>query len=270
MVVDENLNGYKAYGLMDTGSSASFNNEDTIPKLKVPVLACKGEKVSMASTSLRLSVKDQCIITLCLQGNEYKDITVSILPDLCSDIIGHDILKRNSSLQEIIGGEEGPLDICSVAAANIEPDQLFTHLSPNCKPISIKSHSHAASDLQLIDSEIQNLLKEGIVEKSVSPWHSQVMVVTSENHRCRMAVDYSQTINRYTELDAFPLPRIDYIVNKVASYKIYSRIDLRSAYYQVPIREEDNPYTAFEASGKHYQFTHVIVGIRNGVWHFNE
>ncbi|KAJ8886976.1 hypothetical protein PR048_013190, partial [Dryococelus australis] len=186
----------------------------TIRKLKVPVLTCKGQKVSKILTSLKLSVKGQCQVTVI--------------------------------------GEEALLDICSVAAANIEPAQLFTHLSPNCKPISIKSRRYT------------DLLKEGIVEKSVSPWHAQVMVVTCLNHRCKMAVDYSQTINRYTELDAFPLPPIE-DVNKAASYKIYSCIDLCSAYYQVPIREEDKPYTVFEARGQLYQFTHVPVGIRYGV-----
>ncbi|KAJ8873143.1 hypothetical protein PR048_026760 [Dryococelus australis] len=93
----------------------------------------------MDSTSLGLSVKGQCIITLCLRGHEYKDIAVSILPDLCSNIIvGHDTLKRHSSLQVTFCGEEAPLDICSVAVANVEPVQLFTYLSPDCKPISIK------------------------------------------------------------------------------------------------------------------------------------
>ncbi|KAJ8866322.1 hypothetical protein PR048_032165 [Dryococelus australis] len=62
-----------------------------------------------------------------------NNITVSILRYLCSDIIvGHDIFKRDSSLQEIFGGEKALLDICSVAAANFEPAQLFTHLSPQC------------------------------------------------------------------------------------------------------------------------------------------
>ncbi|KAJ8887174.1 hypothetical protein PR048_013389 [Dryococelus australis] len=159
----------------------------------------------------------------------------------CARDSSHDILKRHSSLQIIFGGEEALLDICSVAATNVEPAQLFSHLFLNCKPISIKSCRHTSSDEQLIDSEIQNLLKEGVIAKIVSPWRAQVMVVTSENHRSRMAVDYSQTINRYTELDAFPLPRIDDIVNKVASYKIYSRIAFRSAYYQEPISEEDKP-----------------------------
>ena len=72
-----------------------------------------------------------------------------------------------------------------------------------------------------------------------------------------MVVDYSQTINRFTQLDAFPLPRINELVNGISQYRVFSTIDLRSAYHQVPLRQEEKPCTAFEASGGLYQFTRV-------------
>lgn len=80
-----------------------------------------------------------------------------------------------------------------------------------------------------------------------------------------MVIDYSQTINRFTLLDAFPLPRISDLVNDIAQYRVYSTIDLQSAYHQVPLREEERPYTAFEASNGLYQFTRVPFGVTNGV-----
>ena len=58
---------------------------------------------------------------------------------------------------------------------------------------------------------------------------------------------YSQAINRFTLLDAFPLHRISDMVNKIAQYRVFSTIDLRSAYHQVQLKEEDKPYTALEA-----------------------
>lgn len=220
----------------------------------------------MASTTLRSSVEGQCRINLQLQGYEYKNILVCILSDLCSDIIiGHDILKRHSSVNVQFGGDDAPLNICSVAVANVEPARLFTNLSSDCRPISIKSRKQTSSDLKFIENEVQQLLKDGVIEECVSPWRAQVLVVSSANHRRRMVVDYSQTINRFTELDAFPLPRIEGIVNRVASYQVFSSIDLRSAYHQIPIPEEDRTYTAFEACGKLYHFTRIPFGVRNGV-----
>ena len=66
-------------------------------------------------------------------------------------------------------------------------------------------------------------------------------------------------------MDAFPLPRISDLINDIAQYQVYSTIDLRSAYHQVPLREEERPYTAFEASHGLYQFTRVPFGVTNGV-----
>ena len=80
-----------------------------------------------------------------------------------------------------------------------------------------------------------------------------------------MVIDYSQTINKFTLLDAFPLPRIDDLVNEMAQYRVFSTVDLRSAYHQVPLKDEDKPYTAFEASGCLYPFTRLPFGVTNGV-----
>jgi hypothetical protein len=80
-----------------------------------------------------------------------------------------------------------------------------------------------------------------------------------------MVVDYSQTINRFTYLDAYPLPSIEDIVRTVAQFEVFSTVDLQSAYHQVPIREEEKQYTAFEAAGNLYQFQRIPFGVTNGV-----
>lgn len=78
-------------------------------------------------------------------------------------------------------------------------------------------------------------------------------------------MDYSQTINIYTELDAFPLPRISDLVANLARYKYFSTFDLKSAYHQINIKQSDRKYTAFEANGQLFQFTRLPFGVTNGV-----
>ena len=132
----------------------------------------------------------------------------------------------------------------------------------------MKSRRYTGADTKFIESETKRLLDEGIIEPSESPWRAQVLVTTNHNHRKRMVIDYSQTINRFTLLDAYPLPRIDEMVGNVAKYRIFSTIDLRSAYHQIPITEEDKPFTAFEACQKLYQFRQIPIGVTNGVASF--
>ena len=86
-----------------------------------------------------------------------------------------------------------------------------------------------------------------------------------DRHKKRLCIDYSQTINQYTDLDAYPLPRIDDMVNDLAAYKVYSTYNLKSAYHQVPIKESDRKYTGFEANGRLYQFCRIAFGVTNGV-----
>src|SRR5215469_12188471 len=80
-----------------------------------------------------------------------------------------------------------------------------------------------------------------------------------------MVVDYSTTINRFTYLDAYPLPDIEDLINKVFTYKVFSTTDLKSAYYCVPLHKDDKKFTAFEADWKLYQFTRLSFGLNNGV-----
>ena len=56
----------------------------------------------------------------------------------------------------------------------------------------------------------------------------------------RLCVNYSQTVNMFTQIDAYPLPRIDNLVNKLSAYTVLSTFDLMSAYHQIPILGSDN------------------------------
>ena len=56
----------------------------------------------------------------------------------------------------------------------------------------------------------------------------------------RLVIDYSRTINKFTLQDAYPLPNLDTLANKIANFRVFSAFDLRSAYHQVPILDHEN------------------------------
>ena len=155
------------------------------------------------------------------------------------------------------GGSQPPLVLSGLTTLYVDPPELFANLTDDCHPIASKSRRYSRDDRKFIENETQRLLREGIIEPSNSPWRAQIVVTKDGNHKKRLAIDYSQTVNRFTQLDGYPLPRVDDTVNKIAQYRVFSTIDLRSAYHQVPIRNE--------SSGSLYQFARIPFGVTNGV-----
>ncbi|KAL0859991.1 hypothetical protein ABMA27_010306 [Loxostege sticticalis] len=227
------------------------------------------QTISMASLNHTSPVEGQTCQTLTIGDHNYDNVTFLIVKNICADIIiGHDVLGNHASLEFSFGGRKVPLHVCNVAEASVPAVPLFANVSPECKPIAIKSRKHSDEDTKFIKQEIENLLAEGVIEESKSPWRAQVLITKNETHRKRLVIDYSRTINRYTELDAYPLPNIEQLVTKVAKNKIFSLIDLKGAYHQVPILPEERKYTAFEAHGNLYQFRRIPFGVTNGVSSF--
>ena len=269
------VNNIVCSALIDTGSSDTFIDSSLADRLQLCVMPDK-KSVNMAS-STSVFTKGIVKVNLKIDKQLFSGVTVSILPDLCCDmVIGHDLLSRYKKLIVNFSGEckdlQLPLDdknpMCSVAQAKITPQSLFSNLSEKCHPIACKSRKYSGPEHEYIAKEIKRLQKEGSIEPSESSWRAQVLVVDLESPKPRLVIDYSRTINKFTHLDAYPLPKMDEIALKVSQYAVYSAFDLRSAYHQIPILESERHYTAFEADGKLWQFKCIPFGVTNGVAKF--
>lgn len=264
-IISGNVNSIPANCLIDTGSSDSFidsnfvfsNHLKTFPEVI---------QVSMASTSLVSPIKEHVIVDLKMKDNFYKQVKLLVIEKLCTDVlIGHDIMKLHTNITVGFGGPRPPFSVCNVACANVEPPQLFEHMTKDCRPIATRTRRFFGEDEKFIQSEIHSLLKDDVIEASSSPWRAQVLITKNENHKKRLVIDYSQTVNKFTLLDAYPLPEIETLVSKVARYDTFSSLDLSSAYHQIPILEHEKKFTAFEADGQLYQFKRIPFGVTNGV-----
>ena len=259
------VNGVPLQALIDTGSSESYVSDHIIKRYGWNVEK-SSSVITMASTLLNSRTKGHCYVPIQYKNNYYDRVKLSVLPRLCSDILlGHDFLSLHKMVEIPFKGEKPPLSLCNLLAARIDPPKLFNNIQADCKPIAIKSRRYSPADQNFIKSEVDRLLSEHIIEPSNSPWRAQVLVTTNERHKKRMVVDYSQTINRFTQLDAYPLPRLDEMIGKISQYTVFSALDLQSAYHQIPILENEKQYTAFEACGNLYQFCRIPFGVTNGV-----
>ena len=92
--------------------------------------------------------------------------------------------------------------------------------------------------------QIQGLLDKGLIRPSTSPWGAPVLFVKKKDKTLRLCIDYRQ-LNRVTIKNLYPLLRIDDLFDQLRGARVYSKIDLRTGYHQLIVRETDIPKTAF-------------------------
>ena len=108
-------------------------------------------------------------------------------------------------------------------------------------------------ELKELKTQLQDLVDKGFIHPSVSPWGAPVLFVKKKDGTMRLCIDYRQ-LNKVTIKNRYPLPRIDDLFDQLQGASVFSKIDLRSGYHQLKIKEMDIPKTAFRTRYGHYKF----------------
>ncbi|CAM4953748.1 unnamed protein product [Rotaria socialis] len=131
------------------------------------------------------------------------------------------------------------------------------------KPMYTPPYRQSNQAEELLNTETQKLLKQGIIEPSISPWSSPVVLVKKKDGTHRFCV-YFTKLNAITIRDHFPLPRIDDIFDQLSDSHFFTTLDFKSGYFQVPLDKRDRSKTTFSTRDSRYQFTVLPQGITNG------
>ncbi|XP_074314421.1 uncharacterized protein LOC141649635 [Silene latifolia] len=124
-------------------------------------------------------------------------------------------------------------------------------LKPGAGPISKPPYRMGPKEMEELKKQLDELAEKGYIRPSVSPWGAPVLFVKKKDGSLRLCVDYRE-LNNVTIKNRYPLPRIDDLFDQLSRAGVFSKIDLRSGYHQLRIKNEDIPKTAFRTRYGHY------------------
>ena len=147
----------------------------------------------------------------------------------------------------------------------LPPDRPVSHTiptEPGAKPPFRPLIRLSPAEMAEVERTVSELLKNGLIEPSISPFGAPVFFVGKKDGSLRMVIDY-RALNKITVKNKYPLPLIQQLMDQLQGAKVLSSLDLQSGYHQLRVAPDDIPKTAFRTHLGHFQFKVLSFGLCN-------
>ena len=145
---------------------------------------------------------------------------------------------------------------------NINVTEHAIDLIPGARSFKSPPYRAGPKTRELEQFEITKQLKADVIEPAYSEWAAPVLFAPKKDGKLRFCIDYRK-LNQASVKDSYPLPRMDECIDSLGTAKIFTTLDAYSGYWQVPIRQEDRPKTAFVCHAGTYQYKRMPFGLTN-------
>nr|CAB3504899.1 unnamed protein product [Digitaria exilis] len=213
--------------------------------------------------------------------NHISEEEAKVAPDVHPEVGKVDIVPlRSSDVSQLCSITEKTVadvpvvceypDVFPDDLPGLPPDrdiEFEINLEPGTAPIAQRPYRMSVDELEELKKQLHELKEKGYIRPSASPWASPVLFVKKKDGSMRMCIDY-RALNAVTIKNKYPLPRIDELLDQLKRAKFFSKIDLRSGFYQMKIRPCDIPKTAFVTRYGQFEFTVVSFGLTNAPPYF--
>lgn len=290
--------GYKLLGLLDSGASRSIIGMPglclleklgfSLQKQTTTCTVANGGKCTSTgfiSTPISLMGKT-CIIDILVIPELAHNLILGIdfwremeiVPDLRKDVwhfANSDVVESIFSVQDestLTAEQKATLDALVEEKLRIMGSGLgccnvgehVIELLPGAKPIKQRYYPISPYKQKILDDILDEMWKDGVIEKSNSPWSSPVCLVPKKDGSYRFCVDYRK-LNSVTKKDSYPIPYISSILDRLRGAKYLSSLDIKSAFWTVKLSEASKEYTAFTIPGRRglMQWKRLPFGLTN-------
>ncbi|GJT02040.1 putative reverse transcriptase domain-containing protein [Tanacetum coccineum] len=247
------LNDHFATVLFDSGADYSFISTNFLPLINMkPSIISPGYEIEIASG---VNVETNKIIRGCRLELEGHTLIIDLIP------FGYEVhgerpegnlkqlktMKVNKpKLEDIPVVREFP-GVFPEDLSGLPPSrevEFRIDLIPGAMPVAKSPYRLAPTEMQELSNQLKELQEKGFIRPSSSPWGAPVLFVKKKDGSFRMCIDYRE-LNKLIVKNRYPLPRIDDLLDQLQGSQYFSKINLRSGYHQLRVREEDIPKTAF-------------------------
>ena len=181
---------------------------------------------------------------------DLPDLSDSVLSD-CDKVKFRDLFNR---YRDVFAFSDDELGKTSLVQHVIE--------TGDAAPIKQRPYRTNPENKQEIDRQVAEMLDRGIIQESVSPWSSPVVLVKKKNGAMRFCIDF-RAVNKITRKDSFPMPLVSETLDALSGTKYFSTLDLKSGYWQIEMHPESREKTAFATSSGLYEFLVMPFGLTN-------
>eukprot|EP00745_Piridium_sociabile_P002381 TRINITY_DN1145_c0_g1_i6.p1 TRINITY_DN1145_c0_g1~~TRINITY_DN1145_c0_g1_i6.p1 ORF type:complete len:1434 (+),score=199.20 TRINITY_DN1145_c0_g1_i6:329-4630(+) len=127
-------------------------------------------------------------------------------------------------------------------------------------PIRLKPYPLPFASKQIVEDEVRSMLELGVIERSQSPYSSPIVLVKKPDGSTRFCIDF-RALNKVTVFDAEPIPNVESLFCQLSGAHFFTKIDLSKGYWQILVKEEDRPKTAFQTPQGLFQWVRMPFGL---------
>ena len=191
---------------------------------------------------------EDCTFSSNKEIETYRD--VSILDEL-TDEQRKEVRELLAKYQDVLTSIPGKTEL-------LEHDIKLS----TAEPVRSKGYTIPYKTREIMESEIDEMIKLGLIEPLISPYSSPIVLVPKKDGLVRFCIDFLK-LNKVTEFNAVPMRNMEEVINRMSGHRFYSQMGLCKGYWQLGLSKRSRPYTAFETPKGLFQFKTMPFGLVN-------
>lgn len=247
-------------GVIETGNSEELRDLNVVNCSEEPVTIYPNTTIG---TCISVKENEHVQVTSCNTKTTMEQPLDEELPEYLSDLFQRSSVHLNESEQNQL--KSLLIKYQSVFAKSSQDlgfsDRVEHHIDTmGAEPIKEPMRRLPLAKQETEREEVRKMLQAGVIEPSISPWSSNIVLIKKRDNSTRFCVDYRK-LNAVTKKDCYPLPNISQCLDALAGSVYFNCMDINAGYWQIGVAKEDREKTAFATSMGLYQFVKMPFGL---------